>query len=227
MMAVLNVLDGRDIPLNQRLAEILEHLASLRPGDNLVVIAPHDPAQLLRKLLVELPGRLYWAPLERGPEAWRWHFIGRDPAGARTVSEYLCWDHRRLESILADTMGLARALEWNDARARMHEYAVGLRHHADIEDAILFPAYDEATGRLPDGPTVLMLAEHRDVRFGIDALERAIGRGDLAGTEDALGVLLEVTEQHHAKEEEILFPGIDECLLPEDVERLVERLLLG
>lgn len=226
-MAIMNVVDGREIPVEQRLQEILAHLAALQPGDNLLLIAPHETTKLLRKLLVELPNRLNWAPLELGPDSWRWHFAGRDPVIPRTVSEYLCWDHRRLESILADMMGLARAHEWMDARSRMSEYAVGLRHHADIEDWILFPAYDDATGNLPNSPTALMLTEHRDVRFGIDALERAIKTEDLDATEDALGVLLDVTEQHHAKEEEILFPGMDETLAPLRLTQLVERLLLG
>lgn len=226
-MAIMNVIDGREIPLQQRLQEILAHLAALQPGDNLILIAPHEPSKLLRKLLVELPNRLNWAPLEQGPNIWRHHFAGRDPVKPRTVSEYLCWDHRRLEAILADTMGLARAHEWNDARSRMAEYAVGLRHHADIEDRVLFPAYDEATGNLPNGPTDLMLKEHRDVRFSIDALERAISTKELDATEDALGMLLDITEQHHAKEEEILFPGMDEALASLQLTQLVERLLIG
>ncbi|MBZ0136825.1 MAG: DUF2249 domain-containing protein [Planctomycetes bacterium] len=226
-MAVTNVLDGREIPVEHRLQEILSHLASLQPGENLVLIAPHEPAKLLRKLLVALPGRLNWAPLECGPQAWRWHFTGRDPDKPRTVTEYLCWDHRRLEAILSDTMALTRAAQWQDANSRMAEYAVGLRHHADIEEVILFTAYDDVSGNLPNGPTALMLTEHRDVRFGIDALERAIAAGDLDATEDALATLMDVTEQHHAKEEEILFPSMDESVAPESLTQLVERLLLG
>lgn len=226
-MAIMSIVDGREIPTERRVQEILVHLASLQPGDNLVLIAPHQPAKLLRKLHLELPNRLNWAPLEKGPEVWRWQFAGRNPAQTRTVSEYLCWDHRRLESILADTMALARAGQWSEARPRMAEYAVGLRHHADIEDRILFAAYDQATGNLPNGPIELMLAEHRDVRFGIDALERAIGAQDLDATEEALGVLLNVTEQHHAKEEEILFPCMDETLGTLQLAQLVERLLIG
>lgn len=224
-MSITNVLDGREIPVEERLPQILGALEGLRPGENLVLIAPHDPERLLRKLLVAMPGHLMWAPLEQGPTAWRWHFTARDSAKPRTVSEYLCWDHRRMEELLTDAMGLARHGDWEGARTRTHEYAVGLRRHADIEDITLFPAYLEATNDLQ--PIELMLSEHHDVRFGIDALERAVRARDLDSAEDALARLLEVTEQHHAKEEELLFPGMDDALDPDQRTKLVERLLVG
>lgn len=225
-MKTIPVLDGREIPTETRLQEIMARMAALAPGEGLVLVAPHDPNKLLRKLLSELPNRLMWGPLAKGPDAWRWQFVGREPA-PRTVSEYLNWDHRRMEEILADAMALAQAGNWEEARPRFAEHAIALLHHAFIEDAILFPAYDKATGNLPDGPTALMMQEHHDVRAGIDRIQYAAKERDLDALEDAHAALLDVAAEHHAKEEEILFPSIDETIPQPQLAELVENLLLA
>ncbi|MCZ7607702.1 MAG: DUF2249 domain-containing protein [Planctomycetota bacterium] len=225
-MTTIPVLDGREIPPETRLQEIMSRLTALAPGESLVLVAPHDPGKLLRMLLAQLPNRLMWGPLAKGPDAWRWQFVGREPA-PRTVCDYLIWDHRRMEEILADALALAQAGNWQEAQARFAEHAVALTHHAFIEDEVLFPAYDEATGNLPDGPTALMMQEHHDVRAGIERIARAAKQRDLEELEDAHDALVDVAAEHHAKEEEILFPGIDETFPQPQLAELVEKLMLA
>lgn len=226
-MTTIPVLDGREIPPETRLQEIMARLAALEPGENLVLVAPHDPNKLLRKLLSELPNRLMWGPLAKGPNAWRWQFVGRSGDSPRTVCDYLIWDHRRMEEILADGLSMAQAGNWDEAQQRCAEHGIALQHHAFIEDAILFPAYDKATGNLPDGPTALMMEEHHEVRAGIERIQRAAKARDLAELEDALDALVAVAAEHHAKEEEILFPAIDETIPQPNLTQLVENLLLA
>lgn len=226
-MTTIPLLDGREIPPETRLQEILGRLGALGPGESLVLVAPHDPGKLLRMLLIQLPGRLMWGPLQKGPNAWRWQFVGRDAGSPRTVCDYLNWDHRRMEEILADGLALARAGNWDEAQQRCAEHGLALLHHAYIEDSILFPAYDAATGNLPDGPTALMMEEHHGVRAGIERIQRAAKARDLDALEDAHEALVNAAAEHHAKEEEILFPGIDETIPQPQLAELVERLMLA
>lgn len=220
-------LDGRTIPHETRLPAIMDALAGLTPGESLVLVAPHHPAKLLQILLREFPGRFEFGPLECGPAAWRWQFTARDPSLPRSVTGYLVWDHRRMEDLLDETSAAANAGRWEDAQRCASRYATALRRHADVEDEVLFPAYENACGGFGDGPTAHMRAEHIQVRAGIDSLVRAVDARDDAGVRAADELLRRVAIEHHAKEEEILFPSIDETFPQPELDALVQRLLLA
>lgn len=226
MTTQIEELDGRAIPHEVRLPTILQRLTQLEPGESLVLVAPHEPGMLLRKLLAEFPRCFEWGPLQRGPQAWRWQFTARRP-DPRTISGYLCWDHRRMEDLLHEGTRSAREGKWPQARATLEAYAEALLRHADIEDAILFPAYEKHSGGLADSPTAMMRHEHVEVRAALSDLRQAARASDLSALESALARLGAVVVEHHAKEEEILFPGMDETLDPAACEALVEQLLLA
>ena len=73
----LPALDARTIPPAVRHAAILGALAGLRPGDGMVLVAPHDPVPLLATLDERQPGAFDVGYLERGPQAWRLSFLRR------------------------------------------------------------------------------------------------------------------------------------------------------
>lgn len=219
-------LDGRAIPHEERLPTILRRLTGLEPGESLILVAPHEPGMLLRKLLVEFPRCFEWGPMQRGPEAWRWQFTARRP-DPRTVAGYLCWDHRRMEDLLHAGTRSARSGDWAAAHSILEAYAQALLRHADIEDDILFPAYERLSGGMADSPTAMMRHEHVEVRAAVHDLVRAARDADQPALEAALSRLDAVVIEHHAKEEEILFPGMDDALDAAQREALVERLLLA
>lgn len=226
MTPSMQQLDGRAIPHEERLPAILRRLTQLEPGESLVLVAPHPPGKLLRKLLVEYPRCFEWGPRQRGPDAWHWQFSARRP-DPRTVSGYLCWDHRRMEALLQTATAQARSGNWAEARQGLEAYADALLHHADIEDEVLFPAYDRLSGGMADSPTAMMRHEHTEVRAALHDLTRAASAQEWTALDAALARLEAVVVEHHAKEEEILFPGIDETLDPVKREQLVEQLLLA
>ncbi|MBE7492588.1 MAG: hemerythrin domain-containing protein [Planctomycetes bacterium] len=226
MTAPTQELDARQLPEPQRPAAVLGQLARLETGQELVLVTPHDPRPLLRRLLAELPDRLDWGPLRRGPELWRWQFAARPPE-PRTVAGYLVWDHRRMETLLHQGTTAAAAGQWREAGPRLEEYGVALLRHADIEDDILFPVYEKLGGGLADSPTAMMRGEHTQVRLAVHDLLAAARRTDAPGVLAALGRLQAVVVEHHVKEEEILFPSLDDALEPPARRALVEQLLLA
>ncbi len=68
-------LDARTIPHEIRHATIFGALDSLRPGDGLVLVAPHDPRPLLDQLEARAPGAFTVDYLDRGPDTWRLAFV--------------------------------------------------------------------------------------------------------------------------------------------------------
>ncbi len=64
------VLDARQIPHAIRHATIFGALAGLRAGQQLDLVAPHDPLPLLAQLAEREGGAVTHEYVERGPEAW-------------------------------------------------------------------------------------------------------------------------------------------------------------
>lgn len=68
-------LDARAVPHAIRHATIFGALDAVRPGDGMVLVAPHDPLPLLAQIEQRAPGVFEVDYLERGPEAWRLAFV--------------------------------------------------------------------------------------------------------------------------------------------------------
>jgi uncharacterized protein (DUF2249 family)/iron-sulfur cluster repair protein YtfE (RIC family) len=68
-------LDARAVPHAIRHATIFGALDAVRPGEGMVLVAPHDPLPLLAQIEQRSPGAFQVDYLERGPEAWRLAFL--------------------------------------------------------------------------------------------------------------------------------------------------------
>jgi len=68
-------LDARAVPHAIRHATIFGALDSVRPGEGMVLVAPHDPLPLLAQIEQRSPGAFNVDYLERGPDAWRLAFV--------------------------------------------------------------------------------------------------------------------------------------------------------
>jgi uncharacterized protein (DUF2249 family) len=67
-------LDARIVPHAIRHATIFGALDAVRPGQGMVLVAPHDPLPLLAQIEERTPGAFSVSYLARGPEAWRLQF---------------------------------------------------------------------------------------------------------------------------------------------------------
>jgi uncharacterized protein (DUF2249 family) len=75
--AELPELDARAVPHTIRHATIFGALDAVRPGEGMVLVAPHDPVPLLVQLEERAPGRFDVSYVEQGPETWRLRFDRR------------------------------------------------------------------------------------------------------------------------------------------------------
>jgi len=63
-----------------------------------------------------------------------------------TVTECLTADHRRLDAIVPEVEGAAKAGRPDDAASAFARFAEGLDRHIHAEEDLLFPAFEEAMG---------------------------------------------------------------------------------
>lgn len=129
-------------------------------------------------------------------------------ASTQNVSDFLGGDHRRLDAILSAVEGLAERGAFVEAAGRFAEFADGLSRHIEMEETVLFPAFEEKTG-MADGPTHVMRAEHVEIRFLLGVLTSALLASDADAFSAADRRLHYVLGAHNQKEEEILYPLSD------------------
>ena len=113
--------------------------------------------------------------------------------------------HKHCDEAFAQAEQAAQSNDWA-ACADLTQALVGdtLAHFA-AEEAILFPAFERATG-MTMGPTRMMRMEHEQMRELLEQLQAASAAHDhqtYFGTADTLLVMM---EQHNMKEENILYP---------------------
>lgn len=145
------------------------------------------------------------------------------PDPEHTVTGYLSADHDRLDDLLLEVTDLVAAGHFDDAGKILASFAAGLRRHIRLEDEVLFPTFEQATG-MTGGPTVVMRSEHRSIEGHLDAAVAAVAARDTAGFAEAKADLLEVLGDHNVKEEEIVYPMTDTHLPDDERRRLVASL---
>ena len=80
------------------------------------------------------------------------------------------------------------------------------RGHLDVEEQLLFPRVEAATGMHGHGPTVIMRSEHRQMRGLLDQVEVAARAGNSDEVLNLGDTLLMFTQQHNSTEEQVLYP---------------------
>lgn len=121
------------------------------------------------------------------------------------ITNFLGDDHRRCDELLFQAEQAMSSGDWATCQAQATAFHEALFHHLQMEEDVLFPAFEQASG-ITQGPTVVMRGEHQDMRRLADELLDAAARkagDDVAGVVDTLLILI---QQHNLKEENVLYP---------------------
>lgn len=217
-------IDARTLPADQRHADIFRTFDELPAGGRFVLVHDHDPKPLLRQFLSERRGQFEWSILEARSGAFRIEIEKRAAAGGRSVAEYLGTDHVRLDSIVAELEGRLDTGNLPAARARFDEFSCGLERHIQVEEQLLFPAFERSTGMV-GGPVPVMCQEHALLRELLGRISDAIDAGDAGEARDLVDEVKVFLEPHNMKEEQIIYPRTDQALGEREREALVEQML--
>jgi iron-sulfur cluster repair protein YtfE (RIC family) len=134
-----------------------------------------------------------------------------------SATDYLSWDHDQLDAALADVLQMVDDGEIERADAHFEAFARRLRRHIRLEEDILFPVFERATGMIA-GPTQVMRAEHRQIEAALEEMSQALAGGSAGAFRAGHAALISVLGAHNQKEERILYPMTDEAL--SDLDRL-------
>jgi len=138
------------------------------------------------------------------------------------IATYLTAHHRECDEIYAAAEKSVSAGDWDAATKRAKRFRDSMDRHFQMEEEVLFPAFEAATG-MAGGPTMVMRMEHEQARGLLADLDRALAARDARAWLSAGETLLILLQQHNMKEEGMLYPMSDQALAGE-ASALVSRL---
>lgn len=127
------------------------------------------------------------------------------------ISQYMQQNHRDCDALFVNAEASASEGNWADAATHFDSFNTMLERHLNMEEQVLFPAFETETGHT-EGPTVVMRMEHEQIRGLITELKTCLDSKDqerFLGLTDSLMLLI---QQHNMKEEQMLYPMTDRAL---------------
>ncbi|RZI42777.1 hemerythrin domain-containing protein [Herbaspirillum sp. HC18] len=129
----------------------------------------------------------------------------------RTITGFLGNDHKRCDELFAQTETCVSENRWPDAQSELNTFAEALEHHLAMEEKVLFPEFENATGNNM-GPTRVMRMEHEQLRSILTVLREALDQRDAEAFFGYAETFNTMIQQHNMKEESILYVMTDNIL---------------
>lgn len=144
-----------------------------------------------------------------------------------SAADYLQADHWRLDGLIEACRATLVAGDSGAAARLFADFRAGLLRHIRIEEEMVFPEFEAATGLDPkNGPTGVMRYEHEEITRLLGLVHELLsgpepGLPEFERLRDRLTSLL---REHNGKEERILYPMTDRMVPADRLRRLVERM---
>lgn len=143
-------------------------------------------------------------------------------AHMQTIKEFMQNDHKRLDELFEKFKNF-KDKDQTEARKYFCPFRRGLFSHIELEEKILFPIFEEKTGMKDGGPTAVMRAEHIEIKEFLNQIREKIHSGDF-NTGRIEKELIEVLSGHNEKEENILYPWIDQSIEESDRKKIFDKI---
>ena len=139
------------------------------------------------------------------------------------LKEFFTLSHRRCDGKWAEVEVAAQSGDVEAEKESWRAFQGELLRHLRMEEEVMFPAFEQATGMTNAGPTFVMRAEHDQMRGLIEQMAAAADADDYEELVDLGDTLLMLIQQHNQKEEHMLYPMAEQALTADWAE-IRERL---
>lgn len=129
-----------------------------------------------------------------------------------TINDYMMKDHQLVDGFFERAEAAAKAADFTALEREATEFLDRIAVHIDVEDRLLFAAFEERTGMTQAGPSVTMREEHRQMEPLFDEMREAVASRDAAAYLRAAAQVVEILKPHNDKEETMMYPMIDDAL---------------
>ena len=140
-----------------------------------------------------------------------------------TILEFMSIDHDRLDSKIR--MNSAdKLVDIERAESIFLLFNSELERHIIWEEDILFSVFERKTGIKDGGPTSVMRTEHIQIKNHLQEIKKKLHAKKIQDPCKEEVALLEVLESHNQKEENILYPGIDNLTSEQEKELMIKEM---
>jgi iron-sulfur cluster repair protein YtfE (RIC family) len=131
-----------------------------------------------------------------------------------TISAFMQHNHRQCDELYAAAEEAVAHQDWAAADVGWLAFASELNTHiTNREEGLLFPALEAANG--PAGPISVMRMEHEQMRVLVAQMNEALAAREQQRFLGLGETLMMLTQQHNMKEENILYPIMDQLIAGE------------
>ncbi len=138
------------------------------------------------------------------------------------IKEYMTQDHRACDEAFANMENAVHEENWTESKKLFESFASDLIYHFDMEEKVMFPAFEARSASAHCNPTPVMLMEHEQMKKLVQDMRADI---DAKNKEHFFGLsetLMMTMQQHNMKEEQMMYPMVDEAMESENVMLLDE-----
>ncbi|SON49758.1 hemerythrin domain-containing protein [Vibrio tapetis] len=128
-----------------------------------------------------------------------------------TIQGFMTQHHKTCDDLLVEAEAMLANKDWPAFATQWAQFEKETLHHFDLEEQILFPAFEEQTG-MTAGPTMVMRQEHAQVKAMMQQMAAAIEQQDIERAMGSSESIMIFIQQHNMKEEQILYPMTDSHL---------------
>lgn len=129
-----------------------------------------------------------------------------------SLPQFFTLDHRRCDEKWAEVEAAVQAGDVELAKERWRTFQSQMLRHLRMEEEVMFPAFEQATGMTQAGPTFMMRSEHDQMRGLIEQMGTSADGDDHDELVELGDTLLMLIQQHNQKEEHMLYPMAERAL---------------
>jgi len=128
------------------------------------------------------------------------------------LSEYMKADHKSCDASFANMENAVADENWAEANKLFTSFASDLTHHFDMEEEVMFPGFEARSENAHCNPTPVMIMEHTQMRQLVKDMATEL---EVKNKDKFFGLsetLMMTMQQHNMKEEQMMYPMIDEAM---------------
>lgn len=138
-----------------------------------------------------------------------------------SIQEFMTQHHKACDNLLVEAEAVLADKDWSLFATLWAQFETETLRHFDLEEQILFPAFEEQTG-MTAGPTMVMRHEHAQIKAMFEQMASAIEQQDIERAMGSSESIMIFIQQHNMKEEQMLYPMTDNHLT--NSAEIVERM---
>jgi|TARA_B100001964_G_scaffold6295_1_gene6890 iron-sulfur cluster repair protein YtfE (RIC family) len=140
-----------------------------------------------------------------------------------TILEFMSEDHDRLDNKIK-MYSAEKLVNIEQANGIFLFFKRELERHITWEEDILFPIFERKSGIKDDGPTSVMRIEHIQIKNHLQKIKEKLHAKIIQNPCKEEVALFKMLESHNEKEENILYPGIDNLTSEQEKKQIIKQM---